>query len=33
MENKSIMNEIIEAYIKGGIDKLLELKKILDNEE
>ena len=33
MENKSIMNEIIEAYIKGDIDKLLELKKLLDNEE
>ena len=30
MENKHIMNEI---YIKGDIDKLLELKKILDNEE
>ena len=33
MENRSIMNEIIKAYIKGDIDKLLELKKLLDNEE
>lgn len=33
MENKNIMNEIIEAYIKGDIDKLLELKKIFDNED
>ncbi len=33
MENINIMNEIIEAYIKGDIDKLLELKKIFDNEE
>lgn len=33
MENRNIMNEIIEAYIKGDIDKLLELKKIFDNEE
>ena len=32
MENRNIMNEIIEAYIKGDFDKLLELKKILDNE-
>ena len=33
MKNGSMIDEIIEACIKNDIEKLLELKNLIDNEK